>query len=101
MKRLIVALLCSATPSFAQGVLRERGEPQHGNLRAASERVRIHIDHQYAQTQLDQEFENVSSQRLEGSYLLRTAGATVEGFAYWNGEQKIVGEVFEKESARS
>ncbi|MGE5048894.1 MAG: VIT and vWA domain-containing protein, partial [Deltaproteobacteria bacterium] len=32
---------------------------------------------------------------------LRTAGATVEGFAYWNGEQKIVGQVFEKESARA
>jgi len=63
--------------------------------------VRIRIDHQYAQTVLEQEFENVGDQRLEGRYLLRTAGATVEGFAYWNGEQKIVGEVFEKQSARN
>src|SRR5262249_25640896 len=71
------------------------------NLRAVSERVRVSVDHQYALTVLEQEFENLTDQPLEGRYLLRTAGASVEGFAYWNGEEKIVGEVFEKQTARA
>ncbi|MGZ6142816.1 MAG: VIT and vWA domain-containing protein [Myxococcales bacterium] len=95
-------LVLAAAPSFAQGILQERGQQGPSpNLRAISERVRVRIDHQYAETVLEQEFENVSDQRLEGRYLLRTAGATVGGFAYWNGEQKIVGEVFEKQQARN
>ena len=102
MKKLLVICLLSAAPAFAQGVLLERGiDGASPNLKALSERVRIRIDRQYAQTVLEQEFENVGDQRLEGRYVLRTAGATVEGFAYWNGEQKIVGEVFEKQSARN
>src|SRR5712664_2937559 len=102
MKKLLLICLLSAAPAFAQGVLLERGiEGASPNLKAVSERVRIRIDRQYAQTVLEQEFENVSDQRLEGRYVLRTAGATVEGFAYWNAEQKIVGEVFEKQSARN
>jgi len=99
MKKLLLICLLSAAPAFAQGVLLERGvEGASPNLRAVSERVRIRIDRQYAQTVLEQEFDNVSDQRLEGRYVLRTAGATVEGFAYWNGEQKIVGEVFDTEN---
>jgi Ca-activated chloride channel family protein len=102
MKKLLVICLLSAAPAFAQGILLERGiEGASPNLRAVSERVRIRIDRQYAQTVLEQEFENAGDQRLEGRYVLRTAGATVEGFAYWNGERKIVGEVFEKQSARN
>lgn len=102
MKRFAVLLCLCAVPSFAQGVLLERGQDGASpSLRAVGERVRIRIDDQYASTSLEQEFENISDQRLEGRYLLRTAGATVEGFAYWNGEQKIVGEVFEKEAARN
>src|SRR5438270_8374466 len=102
MKRIAIFLLLFAAPTFAQGLLQESGQAGPSpNLRAVSERVRISIDHQYAETVLEQEFENVSSGRLEGRYVLRTAGATVEGFAYWNGEQKIVGEVFEKQSARA
>ncbi|HTO95667.1 MAG TPA: VIT domain-containing protein [Myxococcales bacterium] len=101
MNKLLLCALFCASPAFAQGMLLERGVPDASpHLRALSERVRIRIDHQYAQTVLTQEFENLSDERLEGRYLLRTAGATVEGFAYWNGEQKIVGEVFEKQSAR-
>src|SRR5438132_13202395 len=102
MKRIAMFLLLVAAPTFAQGILPERGqEGPSPNLRAVSERVRVTIDHQYAETVLEQEFENSSDQRLEGRYVLRTAGATVEGFAYWNGEQKTVGEVFEKQQARN
>src|SRR5258705_757438 len=102
MKKLLLLCLLSATPAFAQGVLLERGlDGASPHLKAVWERVRIRIDHQNAQTVLEQEFENRSDQQLEGRYVLRTASAIVEGFAYWNGEQKIVGEVFEKHSART
>ncbi|HZR08105.1 MAG TPA: VIT domain-containing protein [Myxococcales bacterium] len=100
-KLLVVVALLLPVQAFAQGMLLERGiEGPSPNLRAVAERVRIRIDHQYAETILEQEFENTSGDRLEGRYVLRTASASVEGFAYWNGEQKIVGEVFEKQSAR-
>src|SRR6266849_6793618 len=102
MTRFALLLAVLAAPSFAQGVLFEPGVDGPGQrLRFVSERVRIEIDHQYASTVLEQQFENLTDQRLEGRYVLRTAGATVEGFAYWNGEEKIVGEVFEKQAARN
>ncbi len=102
MKRLTLLLAVLAAPAFGQGVLLERGvDGPSPHLRAVSERVRIQIDHQYASTVLEQQFENLTDGRLEGRYVLRTAGASAEGFAYWNGEEKIVGEVFEKQSARN
>jgi Ca-activated chloride channel homolog len=97
---LLSALL--ATPAFAQGVLFEPNVPGRSpHLRAVYERVQIDIEHQYATTVLEQQFDNVTDARLEGRYVLRTAGAAVEGFSYWNGEEKIVGEVFEKQAARN
>jgi Ca-activated chloride channel homolog len=101
MKRVVLFLAVLAGRASAQGFLLERGiEGPSPHLRAVSERVNIAIDHQYATTVLEQQFENVTDERLEGRYVLRTAGAGVEGFAYWNGEEKIVGEVFEKNAAR-
>ena len=48
-----------------------------------------------------QTFYNRSGDRIEGQYTLRVApGVRANGFAYWNGEQKIVGEVFERGVAR-
>ena len=102
MIRIAFFLALAAAPAFAQGMLLERGvEGPSPHLKVVAERVRVRIDHQYAQTVLEQEFENLTDRQLEGRYLLRTASATVEGFAYWNDEQKIVGEVFEKQSARN
>jgi len=102
MTRLTLLLAVLAAPAFGQGVLLERGVDRPSpHLRTVSERVRIQIDQQYASTVLEQEFENLTDARLEGRYVLRTAGASVEGFAYWNGEEKIVGEVFEKHVARA
>src|SRR6185295_15168206 len=101
MKRLLLFTLLLGAPAFAQGMLLERlVEGASSRLQPVSERVRIRLDSRYAQTVLTQEFESLSDERLEGRYVLRTASASVEGFAYWNGEQKIVGEVFEKQSAR-
>lgn len=66
-----------------------------------SERVSVVIDNQHATTTVKQTYHNKTGGVLEGRYTLKAgSGTRVGGFAYWNGEQKIVGEVFEKEVAR-
>lgn len=70
-------------------------------LPLTDERLRVTIEGQNAETTLAQTYKNTSGTQLEGRYRLRPGtGAHVDGFAYWNGEQKIVGEVFEKDVAR-
>jgi Ca-activated chloride channel family protein len=65
------------------------------------ERLQVTIDGQHASSTLLQVFHNPSSIQIEGRYHLRPgAGSHVDGFAYWNGETKIVGEVFERQTAR-
>jgi Ca-activated chloride channel family protein len=67
----------------------------------AEERLEVTIDGQEASTKLLQVYRNESRARIEGQYHLRPGlGSHVDGFAYWNGETKIVGEVFERETAR-
>lgn len=89
----------------AQGLMTPRardGEVPMGALTLASESLRVQIDHQYARSTLQQTYVNRSAQPLEGRYELRVGeGGAVDGFAYWNGEKKIVGEVFERETARA
>jgi Ca-activated chloride channel homolog len=64
------------------------------------ERLTVEIDGEYATTTMHQTYLNKSNGRIEGNYQLRPGtGAHVDGFAYWNGEKKIVGEVFEKQTA--
>ncbi len=76
------------------------GDGQDPDLRLEREEIRVTIDRQHAHTRMRQVFANMSQERLEGRYHLQVGeGAHVSGFAYWNGEQKIVGEVFEKETA--
>src|SRR6185503_9919800 len=57
-------------------------------------------DGQHATTTLLQVYQNNAPGQVEGRYTLRAGtGSHVEGFAYWNGETKIVGEVFERDTA--
>ena len=70
-------------------------------LPIVDEQINVDIDGQHATTRLRQTFYNRSGDRIEGQYTLRVApGVRANGFAYWNGEQKIVGEVFERGVAR-
>jgi Ca-activated chloride channel family protein len=65
-----------------------------------AEKLVVDIDGQHARADLMQTFSNGLSQQIEGHYQLQPGqGSHVDGFAYWNGEQKIVGEVFEKGTA--
>jgi Ca-activated chloride channel homolog len=70
-------------------------------LPLVDEQLTVDIDAQYASTRLQQIYHNRAGANIEGLYTLNAGGGTrAEGFAYWNGEQKIVGEVFETETAR-
>lgn len=65
------------------------------------ERLTVAIDGQHATTTLLQVFQHGNGTQIEGRYKLRPGlGSRVEGFSYWNGEAKIVGEVFERTTAR-
>ena len=71
------------------------------NLPLVEEQVDVDIDFQHATTRVRQTYHNASSERIEGLYTLRAGpGVRAQGFAYWNGEQKIIGEVFERDVAR-
>lgn len=75
-------------------------EGQTGPLPLTEERVHTEIDGQHATTTLRQVFHNTSASALEGRYVLRAPlGARVTGFAYYVGEERIVGEVLERRAA--
>ena len=103
---LIVMLLAGvSSPGAARAQSRlaavsDTGDDAADQIALVRERLRVSIDEQYARTHLQQVFESRAPGRLEGRYHLQVGeGARVHGFAYWNGEQKIVGEVFEKQTA--
>jgi hypothetical protein len=71
------------------------------SLPLVEERLTVVIDGQHATTTLLQAYQHGNAGQIEGRYRLRPGfGSRVEGFAYWNGETKIVGEVFERQTAR-
>lgn len=101
---VLVGFLFSLAPSRgdAQSTL-EAASPARPSspLPIVHEAVRVEVRDQTAQVTVEQHFRNDTSERLEGRYLFHTGGgARVHGFSYWNGEVEIVGEVFERESAR-
>ena len=95
--------LVLTSAAAAQGALEARAEDGSDALMPlVDESLRIEIDRQFAHTTLQQHYQNESGSQVEGSYRLQVGeGARVDGFAYWNGEQKIVGEVFESNTARA
>ena len=77
------------------------GARDQAGIPLAEERLQVTIDGQSATTTMLQVYENQSAGQVEGRYRLRPgSGSHVDGFAYWNGEEKIVGEVFERQAAR-
>ena len=103
------AALALAPSGYAQSLAADRveammmiaGNRDQKGIPLAEERLQITIDGQNATTTMLQVYENQTGGQIEGRYRLRPgSGSHVEGFAYWNGEQKIVGEVFERQAAR-
>ena len=101
----VVALASATGTVFAQAWAPVRARMvvvgQSMELPIDAEKLDIEIDGQHATTKLSQVFVNNQGGNVEGQYtLVAGPGARANGFAYWNGEEKIVGEVFEKEAAR-
>jgi Ca-activated chloride channel family protein len=66
-----------------------------------SESLSVRIDDGHATATYSHIFQNETASRLEGNYrLLVGEGATATGFSYYNGDQKIVGEIFERQAAQ-
>lgn len=102
--RLLVflSLLALSHRASAQSELEAAlpGQPA-SSLPLVYEQIAIEVREQTVTYVLEQHFRNHLGQPVEGRYLLRTEeGAHVSGFSYWNGEQEIVGEVFERDAAR-
>jgi Ca-activated chloride channel family protein len=97
---MLAALPGAALAQSELAAITEDGADAAADLALVRETLSIHIDQQHARTRLHQVFENRTQSRLEGRYHLQVGeGARVTEFAYWNGEHKIVGEVFEKQVA--
>jgi Ca-activated chloride channel homolog len=99
-----------ATPVIAQPIAVDRleatmligggDEAARPALPLVEERLRVTIDGQHASTTLLQAYQHDNASPIEGQYRLRPgSGSRVEAFAYWNGEAKIIGEVFERQTA--
>jgi len=104
-----VAVVLLAELASAQPIASDRleasmiiaGGPRREAIPLVEERLQVTIDGQHATTTLLQAYQHANASPIEGQYKLRPgSGSKVEGFAYWNGEQKIVGEVFERQTAR-
>jgi Ca-activated chloride channel homolog len=101
----LVALGLGSTATAQQMIASDRVEAHmiaadNSELPIHEERLTVDIDGEYARSTLLQTYFNSSGGRIEGTYQLQPGqNSHVDGFAYWNGEQKIVGEVFERETA--
>jgi Ca-activated chloride channel homolog len=82
--------------------LEARSEDGNGaQLPLVAEALTVRFDDGHVAETFDHTFQNESKARLEGAYKLVVGeGASATGFAYWNGAQKIVGEIFEREAAQ-
>lgn len=87
----------------AQAVLQAQTEDgRREPMPLVAERLLVVVDAQHAWTTLEQTYRNQTGAVVTGRYLLVVGqDAHVDGFAYWNGEERIVGEVFERETARA
>jgi hypothetical protein len=93
-------LLATAHPSSAatsgESALRV-ATPQ---IPLVKEGIVARIDHRYAVTDHQQIARNTSGFQAEGSYLLTTGSrSVVTRFTYWNGNEPIRGELFERDAA--
>ncbi len=107
---VVSALLLSAGAVLAAPPLRFREEPppvmgtfQLGDPNALplrSEELKLAIDGQHARAVVDRVFTNEMGGRVEGTFEFAVGDrAKVTGFSYWNGKERIVGEVLARGDA--
>src|SRR5689334_24049740 len=75
---------------------------ERGLLPLVAQRLSIHVEGQHAQTTSNLEFHNRTEDRVEGFTRIEIdERARVTAFSYWNGAERIVGEVLPKATARA
>jgi Ca-activated chloride channel homolog len=100
---LALALAVLAGGASAQVSLEVPGDAGPSRaLPVVSEQLDVEIDQQHATTTFRQVFRNDTDRQVEALYALHAGeDATAIGYWYYNGETKIVGEVFERQEARA
>lgn len=111
---LLVVAVASASaprPLYAQATSGEvsaaalEARAEDGNsalLPLVNETIVTQLDDGHASEHFEHVFQNESKARVEGNYRLMIGeGAAATGFAYMNGKERIVGEIFEREAAQS
>ncbi|MHB8874406.1 MAG: VIT and vWA domain-containing protein [Myxococcaceae bacterium] len=101
-QRILYALLGVALlpcPAFAGVIVPQ--EPGARPLVLRKQRIHVEVRDQVARATVDEVFENLSEQTLEGNYLLPLPpGAAISGFATWIDGKRVESKVEEKASAR-
>lgn len=95
--------LCSFTaPSFAAGLLVPSNANSNVELLIKSHDVAVVIENGYAITEVNQVFHNPQANDLEATYRFPVPDkAAVSEFTVWIDNQPVIGEVLEKEHART
>lgn len=105
LRTLLVAtllLFSVVAPSWAAGLLKPVSGGEDDALRIVSHRVDVTINNGFARTEVDQLFANDGSTPLEGLYSFPLPKqASLSELSLWIDGSEIVGEVIEKERART
>jgi hypothetical protein len=93
----LVALYAAPASADERTFLRASGP----GVPVVKEGLTVHIDHRYAVTDHRQIAQNETGRQTEAAYLLSAgSGAIATKFGYWNGDDEIKGELFERAPAK-
>jgi Ca-activated chloride channel family protein len=98
---LAVVFVCGA---YADGIIIPEPMPPYPHpeyLEIKYHHVDVTIDNQFTETSIDQVFHNQNSWDLEGTYIFPlTEGASIQEFSMWVDDEKLEGEILEKDEAK-
>ena len=97
---LLVTTTASAQDMRAAELIARTATGGEAALPVVEEHVTVQVDQGHASSTYLHAFQNESGEILEGRYAISLGTvATATGFSYFNGEKRIVGEIFEKQAA--
>jgi len=99
---LVVGLGFSAAPAAGAGLLVPSNAGNDSSLQIKSHDVSVVVEDGYAITEVNQVFHNAQANDLEATYRFPVPDkASVSEFTVWIDGQPVIGEVLEKEQART
>ena len=95
------ALLTSASPGQAAGLIRPRGR-LGGRVQMQSHQVSVHLRREVAVTEVHLVLQNLEDRAVEAQYYFPLpADATISDFTMWIQGREVIGEVIERGRAAS